>query len=142
MPATAREVTAGAGGGARGRAVVCVSDDAVKPPVAHALDQHGFDVVAEVDRGIEALPVVAEYEPDVVVLDVALLGTLGVRLLSLLTTLAPDVEIIVLGTLGTVNLAVLEAGARAVVPVEDLGAFSEAISELAAHRQAPWGGAS
>ena len=142
MTATAREVTAGAGGGARGRAVVCVSDNVVKAPVAHALDQRGFDVVAEVDRGIEALPVVAEYEPDVVVLDVALLGTLGVRLLSLITTLVSDVEIIVLGTLGTLNLAVLEAGARAVVPVEDLRAFSEAVSELPARRPAPREGAS
>ena len=141
MTATAREVTAGAAGGTRGRAVVCLSDDAVTTPIAHALDQHGFDVVAEVDRGIEALPVVAEYEPDVVVLDVALLGTLGVRLLSLITTLLPDVEIIVLGTLGTLNVAVLEAGARAVVPAEDLRAFSEAISELPARRPAPRGGA-
>ncbi len=116
-----------------GRAVVCVPEDGPRLQIGCVLEDTGFEVLAEVDRGIETLPAVAEFTPDVVVLDVALVGTLGLRLLEVIKTLAPQVAIVALIPLQTFEVALLESGAHAVVPLDDLRRLRELLSELAAH---------
>lgn len=132
MEAETGRATAQVPGRPLGCAVVCVPEDGPRSEIARVLEDTGLEVLAELDRGIDTLPAVAEFAPDIVVLDVALLGTLGLRLLELIKTLAPQVTIVALVPLETFGVAVLEAGARA-VPVDDLRPLRELLSELAAH---------
>ncbi len=115
-----------------GCAVVCIPEDGPRSQIAGVLEDTGFEVLAEVDRGIDCLPAVAEFTPDVVVLDVALLGTLGLRLLEVIKTLEPQVAIVALVPLQDFGVAVVEAGAHA-VPVDDLRPLRELLSQLAVH---------
>ena len=104
-------------GGSLGRAVVCVSADGPRSQILCALEDSRYEVLAEVDRGLELLPPVAEFAPDVVVLDLALVGSLGLRLFTLIKSLAPLVAIVVFAPLQTFHVAAMEAGAHAVVCV-------------------------
>lgn len=115
----------------RAGAVVCVAEDGPRAQVVRTLEDSGYDVLGMVGRGLELLPLVADVEPDVVVLDIALVGTLGVRLLGLMKHLAPEVAIVVLAPLRVFHVAALEAGAHAVVPADDLRGLGETLLELA-----------
>jgi DNA-binding NarL/FixJ family response regulator len=118
-------------GGSLDRAVVCVSNDGPRYQVLRALEDSRYEVLADVDRGLELLPPVAEFAPDVVVLDLALVGTLGLRLFTMIKTLAPEVAIVVLAPLQTFHVAAIEAGAHAVVPGDDLRQLREVLGKLA-----------
>lgn len=131
MEATVGESPLHGSGGARGRAAVCVSGDTPRAQVTRALERTGFEVLDVVDRGLELLQPVADHGPDVVVLDVALVGTLGLRLFGLIKHLSPDTAIVALTPLHTLHVAALEAGAYAVVQVDDLRGLTEALGELA-----------
>lgn len=131
MEAAVGELPVHGPGGSRGRAVVCVSEDGSLSQVLRALEDSGFEVLAAVDRGLHLLPPVADFGPDVVVLDVALVGTLGLRLIGMVRHLAPDAAVVVLTPLHTLHVAALEAGAYAVVPADDLRTLTATLGELA-----------
>ena len=116
------------------RAVVCVADERLRVQLGHALEQAGFVTVAHVDRGIETLAAVADAEPDLVVVDVALVGTVGLRLIGMIKDLAPHTTAVALSPFATIDLAVLEAGADAVVPMDDLRALHELLRTAARNR--------
>ena len=109
------------------RAVICVADEGLRAQLAHALERAGFVTVALLDRGIETLPAVADAAPDLVLVDVSLVGTVGLRLLGMIKELAPHATILALSPFATIDVAVLEAGADAVVPVDDLRALHEVL---------------
>ena len=114
------------------RAVVCASADGAEPAIAWMLGHAAFEILATVDRGIEILPAVAEYTPDVVVIDAALTGSLGWRLLRMVAMLAPEACIIVVSDLAGLDLAAVEAGAHAVVAADDIGSLRDVLRELTA----------
>lgn len=118
-------------GASRGRSVVCVSADGPRSQVLRALEDSRYEVLAEVDRGLELLPPVAGFVPDVVVLDLALVGSLGLRLFTMIKFLAPQVAIVVLAPMQTFHVGALEAGAHAVVPTDDLRQLRELLATLA-----------
>lgn len=103
-----------------GRAVLCVAEEVLNLQLRHALQISGFAVVAQVERGIETLPAVADTDPDLILVDVALVGTVGLRLLGMIKELAPGATVVALSPFATIDVHVLEAGADAVVPVDDL----------------------
>ena len=111
-----------------GRAVLCLADEVLQLQLRHALQSSGFAVVAQLDRGIETLPAVADADPDLVVIDVALVGTVGLRLLGMIKELAPGATVVALSPFATIDVHVLEAGADAVVPIDDLRLLQEAIN--------------
>ena len=114
-----------------GRAVLCLADEVLQPQLRHALHTSGFAVIAQLDRGIETLSAVADADPDLVIIDVTLVGTVGLRLLGMIRELAPGATIVALSPFATIDAHVLEAGADAVVPADDLGRLQGAIDHMA-----------
>ncbi|MDX6504863.1 MAG: hypothetical protein QOE29_1988 [Gaiellaceae bacterium] len=77
------------------------------------LEQHGFDVVASVTNGPEALRRAAELHPDLVLLDLSMPGMSGLEVLPTLRHTVPDCEVVVLTASGTEDnlLAAIRGGA-------------------------------
>lgn len=111
--------------------MVGVSDDGARLQVLRALTDSRYEVLANVDRGLELLPHVAQFSPEVVVLEVTVLGTLGFRLFAMMHLLAPMAAIIVLAPALTYDVAAVEAGAHAVVPMDDPRRLRDVLDALA-----------
>lgn len=76
-------------------AIVCVDDPRV-PVLRSLFDRTGFVVVGEACRGIEAVRLVAEEYPDVVIIDLAYVGGLGMRIFPVLAAVAPECVVMAL----------------------------------------------
>ncbi|UOQ44215.1 response regulator transcription factor [Halobacillus salinarum] len=61
-------------------------------------EQEGFEIAGEASNGIEALEVMEEIEPDIVITDVVMPGMDGIELVKVLKEKYPSVEIIVLSS--------------------------------------------
>jgi two-component system, NarL family, response regulator DesR len=94
----------------------------------------GFDVVATVRRWSEAVHRAADLAVDVVVVDLALTGSVGVRLIPVLRAAVPSCEVIAISPLDRIDLATAEAGAAAVVQPTDLRPLIAALRRIAALR--------
>jgi DNA-binding response OmpR family regulator len=94
----------------------------------------GFEVVAKVHHWSEAVERVADLGVDVAIVDLALTGTVGVRVVSVLRSAAPTSEVIVLSPLRDVDLASLDAGATEVVYPTDLRPLTAALQRIATAR--------
>ena len=57
---------------------------------------HGFDVVAEAKNGQEALRLIEETRPDVVITDIVMPAMNGIELIKEITRLYPEIQVIVL----------------------------------------------
>jgi DNA-binding NarL/FixJ family response regulator len=91
-------------------------------------------VVGKVRHWSEAVERVADLSVDVVVVDLALAGSVGVRLVTVLRSAAPSCEVIVVSPLRDIDLASLEAGAAEVVHPTDLRPLATALRGIAAAR--------
>lgn len=119
----------------RGRALLCVpSDDGVHHAVRAMLEAGGLVVVGEVDRGLDALAVAGDGRADVAILDLSLVGTMGLRLIALLRVVVPDITVIAISPFDTLVPAALEAGASAVVTTAELYRLPRALRELGLSR--------
>lgn len=102
--------------------------------LAHAVEAAGFEVVGMVGHWVEAVERVADLTVDVAVVDLALTGSVGVRLISVLRAAAPSCAVIALSPLEEIDLLVLEAGADEVVQPTDLRPLTAALERIAARR--------
>lgn len=76
--------------------VVLVDDDAALRGVLRpALERSGIEVVAEAADGIEAVEVVRQVDPDVVLMDLQMPGMGGIEATREIKQLAPSVQIVV-----------------------------------------------
>jgi CheY-like chemotaxis protein len=116
------------------KAVLCVDDDRV-PILVGLLERLGFVTVAEATRGIDTVTFVAEHDPDVVIIDLAQVGGLGLRIFSVIEALAPECLRIALSPMDTLDLAALEAGANAVIPDGDLRRLRRVLTTLTRSRR-------
>jgi CheY-like chemotaxis protein len=105
---------------ALGRAVLCVSGAEVRAAARSLLERTGLVVVADVDRGLDALAATVHHEADLVVLDLTLVGTLGLRVIELMRSAAPTAEIVAISPLDTLGRPALDAGAGAVLTPDEL----------------------
>ena len=71
----------------------------------------GFEMVASVESAGEALVAASLSEPDVVVVDLALTGDLGLKVISALRTAQPSCAVVVLSPFPSLRGPALEAGA-------------------------------
>ena len=113
------------------KALVCDDDPRVRHVVAGLLAAHDYEVVAEVEMATDALRVAEISRPDVVVIDVALMGMSGIEAIPALRDLAPDVVIIVFSSFDSARAEALGAGAFRVIDKTDPGALDDALSLLA-----------
>lgn len=97
------------------RALVCDDDTTTSRALGAILARCGFEVVASVDSFGAALIEAGLSQPDVVVLELATAGDLGVRVVDALKSGFPDCAIVVLSPFETLRDLLLEAGAYAVV---------------------------
>jgi DNA-binding NarL/FixJ family response regulator len=81
----------------RSTTVVLVDDEQlIRSALARALADDGLDLVGEAATASEALDVVVEVRPDVVLIDLRLPGADGVETIEQLTLLAPATRILIL----------------------------------------------
>jgi DNA-binding NarL/FixJ family response regulator len=75
--------------------VVLVDDDpAIRGLLRPALERQGIDIVGEATDGIEAVEVVRELSPDVVLMDVQMPGMTGIEAAREIKVLAPNIQIV------------------------------------------------
>ncbi len=117
------------------RLVLCEDDPVLRRWVARLAEKAGVEVVAQVEQWAHALEQVVEHEADVVVIDLATVGRVGVRLVRALRRLAPQCEVLVISPLHTVGVSVLEAGASVVTGPTDLRPFAVAFARLVGQTQ-------
>jgi two-component system response regulator NreC len=95
----------------------------VREGIRHVLSwDHGFDVVAEADDGIEAMALAKEHEPDVVVLDITMPHESGLAVAARLRRSVPETRVLMLTMhdRGEYVLEAVRAGAHGYV-LKDAG---------------------
>lgn len=97
------------------RALVCDDDPSIRRVVGALLAELGYEIVAEVDLATDAVEVASFTKPDVVVLDVALMGMSGIEAIPHLRAAAPASAIVVFSAFDCVRAEAMAAGACAVV---------------------------
>jgi DNA-binding NarL/FixJ family response regulator len=85
------------------RLVVCDDDDTVRQIVAILGREAGYDVVGEAATALEAEQLVRLTKPDVLVLDLALMGMSGLDVLDSVHAAAPETTIIVFTAFDTMG---------------------------------------
>lgn len=113
--------------------VVCEDDATVAAAVVHTVcDLYGLRVAATVLTGPEALAAAARLHPDLVVVDLALAGQLGLRIVSALQTSAPGCAVIVTAPpeFAELRLDAVAAGAVTLVETCDLRPLQCSIERL------------
>lgn len=113
-------------------AVVCDDRPEVREPVVRLLSAAGFEVAAVADAFADVPALVRRHGACVVVVALPLTGLSGLRAVRALRDAAPDCEVVLLSPSATLELAALEAGARALVPEDDLRALRCVLRELVA----------
>lgn len=98
-----------------------------------ALDA-GFEVVSRSRHWTDAVEAAADLAVDVAIVDLALAGTVGVRVVPVLRSAAPGCEVLVVSPLSDIDLSPLEAGAAEVVAPTDLRPLAAALRRIAAER--------
>jgi ActR/RegA family two-component response regulator len=91
----------------------------------------GFVIATEVTRWIEAVEQTAQLRPDVVVVDLALAGQIGLQLVSALRAVAPECPVIVVLPLGVMPDATVLEGVAAVIDPTDLRPLGRALDDIA-----------
>jgi CheY-like chemotaxis protein len=81
-------------GVARATAVVCDDDPMSRRLVREVLERCGYDVLAGVDNAVDALQLVIDHQPDVLVLDLVLNGMSGEEIIASIRD-ASDTHVIV-----------------------------------------------
>ncbi len=110
-----------------GRKILIVDDQpAVLRVLRTSLEHHGFIVCGEADNGIDAIGRAVATRPDLVILDVAMLGLNGLEVASILQRLLKDVPMI----LHTIYGDHVGASFGVVFGVRAIVAKSDGISKL------------
>ena len=96
-----------------GKVLIVDDSAAVRAAVRTVLEAKGLDVVAEAGDGLEAIKLIEELKPDLVLLDLVLPGMSGVDVLTRMGSISPGTKVVVLTALDTDRFAAqaLEAGA-------------------------------
>lgn len=104
----------------RGQLALVLEDDhSLLRAVNVILNRGGYKVLAA-ESATQVIRAVERVHPELVVVDLALAGTRGVRLLSDIVTTSPRCPIVVLSPLEALRESALNAGAVALVDVTDL----------------------
>ena len=113
-------------------AVVCDDVGALRTAVVRVVMAAGFRVPAVVTSFSEVPPLVLAHAARVAVVALPLTGMTGMRAVQALRRTAPHCEVVLLAPSNMLELAALEAGARALVPDDDLRVLRDVLGTVAA----------
>lgn len=121
------------------RVVVCDDHNDIREMLIAMLDLDGYEVVGQAADGDEAIDVVAEVQPDLVILDLHMPRMNGMDALPRILERAPDATVIVLSAFVADDVAeeVLRRGAVTYVEKGDIRALRQALADLEADPPAP-----
>lgn len=118
------------------RTALIVDDHPViRMAVRMLLERNGLEVVGEADNGVDAVQMVRQHEPDVVILDIGIPRLDGLNVISRIRSLGLDSHVLVLTSLPAEGFCqrCLQAGARGFVSKEeDLQNLVIAINSISA----------
>jgi CheY-like chemotaxis protein len=110
---------------------VCDDDPSIRHVVSGLLAAHGFEVVAEVELATDAVRVVELTKPEVIVLDVALMGMTGLEAIPAIRQSVPNAVVIVFSAFDNVRQEAIEAGADHVIDKTHASVLDDVIAGLA-----------
>ena len=111
------------------RALVCEDDSALRAVVGDLVEAHGW-TATEASTAIDAIDMASELHPDLVVLDVELSGMSGLESIPRVRAGCPGVRVVAMSGTGQAAELCLDAGACAVVPIDDLGHLDQVLADL------------
>lgn len=111
------------------RVLIVDDDDDVRSVLRIFLEQEGFEIVAAVGRGAEALSQLRHSPVDVVVLDLALAGVDGLEVAPVLLEHDPELPIVVFSSFlhPSVLARAQSVGIRACIDKSQIGQLSTAL---------------
>lgn len=99
---------------------VMIVDDSlfVRNVMRGVLNAKEFEVIAEAGSGIEAMRILHDRKPAIILLDIVLPDANGIDLIEPILAIQPDVKIVVCSTIGQESVVkkALDLGARAFIP--------------------------
>lgn len=116
---------------------VLIVDDhpVIRLAVRVLLEKHGLQVVAETDNGVDAIQLVREHEPDVVILDIGIPKLDGLTVISRIKSLELRTQVLVLTSQSAEAFCkrCIQVGARGFVnKEEDLNNLINALNAVIA----------
>ena len=112
--------------------VVCDDDGLLRRTVSDLCEAAGLQVVAETDRGIDALELVRRFKVDILVLDLSLGdGSSGEHTLEQLQEVEPPPIVVVFTAYASNAANLIRLGAREVIEKPDLVRLAEVLGRLA-----------
>ena len=117
------ELRGTAGRPATPRVVIADDDAAVRATIRDALQKAGFVVIAEAGSGRDAIDLAVHFRPDVVLMDVVMVGLDGIGATRVISERVPEVRVVLITSSDDEELGVLglRAGAAGHV-TKDIGA--------------------
>ena len=81
------------------------------------MERHGYDVVAETDNGVDALQLIREHLPDIVILDIGIPKLDGLEVIGRMACISPGSKVLVLTSqaAGHFSMRCMQAGAAGYV---------------------------
>ncbi len=116
-------------------ALMCEDDTVIASALVDTANgQFGFAVVAPVRSGAEAVEASSRIQPDLVVIDIALLGEVGLRIIPVLVGAVPGRAVVVVAQAPFERLRgpAIAAGAMALVELSDLRQLRPCLRRVAA----------
>src|SRR5471032_2707187 len=117
------------------RALVVDDHPFIRATVKLLLEHERFEVVAEADNGADAVQLARKYEPELILLDIAMPSLDGLEVLSRISALKLSSKILVLTSQSAAFYAMrcMKAGAAGYISkTDELGELSKAIKALMA----------
>lgn len=97
------------------RVLICEDDSVLRQVVRSVAETSGHEVVAETDSAGTAVEFIVRYNPDVVIVDMALTSGSGLTVVKECRELAPQARVIVFSAFVTDSAPLRAAGATAVI---------------------------
>jgi CheY-like chemotaxis protein len=112
-------------------AVVCDDDAMLRRVVATVLTDCGYEVVAQTEFAWDTIDMAKELGPDVILLDLSLVGMSGVEAIPQIKEAAPDTHVVVFSAFDSMLADAERHGATAAVNKSDLEGLEEVLRRLA-----------
>jgi len=115
------------------RAVVCEDDPTVRRVIESVFHDRGIEVIAEIDVITQIFDLIRYGRPDVVVLDLVLMGMSGAESLDDLGAIASEVPVVVFSAHDALRREALARGAHAFVDKPNFEELADTVAELLDH---------